>query len=129
MPRVKALRMKLIPEMIKGQLSEEERARRWRQLHAIYLSQQLSCYPPDYLTAHFSVDRILETLERFEEDLTDKVRRHGSLKVIIQVGEAIEVSPERDRSQKVDPLMTQLETTMQGMLDKLALESPLYKEN
>jgi hypothetical protein len=127
-PRVKALRMKMLPEMVQGTLAEEERARRWRQLAAIYLAQQLSCYPPDYLTQHFSVDRILETLERFEEDLNDKARVHGSLKAVIEVGEAIEVSPERDRSCKVDPLMPLLENTLQTMLDRLALESPIYRE-
>jgi hypothetical protein len=72
------------------------------------------------------VDRLLEMIERFEEDLTDKVTVHGALKVIIEVGEAIEVSPERDRSAEVDPLMLQLEEGLQGMLDRLARESPRY---
>ena len=70
----------------------------------------------------------LKTIERFEEDLTDKVTVHGSLKVIMEVGEAIEVSPERDRSAEVDPLMSRVEESLQGMLDRLARESPLYVE-
>ena len=73
------------------------------------------------------MDRLRETIERFEEDLTDVVTVNGPLKAIIEVGEAIQVAPERDRTAEVDPRMTQIEQSLQGMLDKLALESPLYK--
>lgn len=126
-PRVKTLRMKILPDMVRGLVDEAERQRRWRQLADIYLAQQISCYPPDYLSFP-SVDRMLETIERYEEDLTDRVRVHGSLKVIIQVGHALEVSAERDRHAKVDPLMGEIERELQGMLDVLARESPLYEE-
>jgi hypothetical protein len=127
-PRVKALRMKLLPDMVKGGLAEEERQRRWRQLADIYLAQQVASYPSDYLKRP-SVDRLLETLERYEEDLTDKARVHGSLHAIIQVGEAIEVSPQRDRHAEVDPLMARIEFELQSMLDQLAEESPLYQSS
>ncbi|MCA9203743.1 MAG: 1-acyl-sn-glycerol-3-phosphate acyltransferase [Pirellulaceae bacterium] len=123
-PRVKALRMRILPEIVAGTISEQERERRWRQLEDIYLAQQVSCYPPDYLTLP-SVDRVLETVERLEEDLTDRCRVHGRLKVIIDVGEAIEVSPLRNKSADEDPLMVQLGNTLQRMLDELSLESPL----
>jgi 1-acyl-sn-glycerol-3-phosphate acyltransferase len=126
-PRVKALRMKILPEMVQQRISEDERQRRWTQLADIYLAQQVSSYPPDYLVERPSIDRLLETIERFEEDLTDQVRLHGTFKVIIQVGEAIEVSPQRDRTAKVDPLMGQIEKGIQGMLDQLALESPSWE--
>ncbi len=125
-PRIKALRMKIMPDMVHGRIDATERARRWRQLADLYLAQQISNYPPDYLV-HLSVDRLLETIERFEEDLTDKVRVHGHLKVVIEVGEAIEVQPQRDRRAEIDPLMLEIETELQTMLNRLALESPLYR--
>jgi 1-acyl-sn-glycerol-3-phosphate acyltransferase len=124
-PRVKALRVKIMPEMITGQLSTDERERRWHQLHDVYLAQQVSCYPPDYLTSRPSVDRLLETIERFEEDLNDKARIHGHLRAVIEVGEPIPVSPERDRQAAVDPLMAAIEAALQSMLNRLAEESPL----
>lgn len=127
-PRVKNLRMAILPDMVKGNVDDEERRRRWRQLADIYLAQQVSCYPPDYLTERPSVTRILETVERFEEDLTDTARPHGHLKAIIEVGEPITVSPERDRHAEVDPLMARIAADLQGMLDRLALESPVYEE-
>jgi hypothetical protein len=43
---------------------------------------------------------------------------------VLCVGEAIEVSPERDRAAAVDPLMTQIQQSLQGMIDQLAAESP-----
>jgi 1-acyl-sn-glycerol-3-phosphate acyltransferase len=125
-PRIKNLRMKIVPEMIKGTIDVPERDRRWRQLSDIYLAQQVSSYPPDYLEKP-TVERLFETVERYEEDLMDKVRVHGKLKVIIQVGEAIEVSPERERKAESDPLMARLAQELQGMLDQLSVESPLYE--
>jgi len=127
-PRVRLLRTKILPDMVAGKVDAAERQRRWRDLADIYLAQQLSSYPPEYLTSRPSVDRVLETIEKFEEDLTDKARLHGNLKVILQVGEAIEVSPERDRKAAVDPLMVQVQQSLQGMLEKLSLESPLLDE-
>jgi len=125
-PRVKALRMKILPDMVHDRIDGQERNRRWGQLSEMNLAQQISCYPPDYLISRPSVDRLLETVERYEEDLTNKVRVHGSLTVIIEVGEPIEVEPRRDRNSEVDPLMTRIEADLQAMLDRLATESPLY---
>ncbi|HZL87156.1 MAG TPA: 1-acyl-sn-glycerol-3-phosphate acyltransferase [Pirellulaceae bacterium] len=123
-PRVRNLRAKILPDMVAGRVDDAERASRWRQLADIYLAQQLSCYPPDYLANHPSVDRVLEIVEKFEEDLFDKARVHRGRKVVLEVGEAIEVSPERDRSATIDPLMTAIEASLQRMLDRLASESP-----
>ena len=125
-PRVKNLRTAILPDMVKGNVDDTERTNRWRQLADIYLAQQVSCYPPDYLVERPSITRILETVERFEEDLTDRVRPHGHLKAIIEVGEAIEVSPDRDREADVDPLMARIGRDLQSMLDDLATESPVY---
>jgi len=119
--------MKILPDMVNNRVSEQERARRWRQLGDVYLSQQLACYLPEDLAEYPSVDRLMETVERYEEDLTDKVRVHGRMKVIIAVGEAIEVPARRERRAEVDPLMAQIESQLQAMLDGLARESPLYE--
>ncbi len=122
-PRVKNLRMKLLPDMVNQRIDEDERERRWRQLADLYLAQQISCYPADYLVELRSAERVLETIERFEEDLSHKVRVHGNLKAIIQVQEAIEVSPKRDRRAEVDPLMEQIQLSLQAGIDQLCHES------
>lgn len=126
-PRVKALRMKIMPEMVRGELPESERDRRWQQLADMYLAQQIGSYPADYLEDEPTVDRLRETVERFDEDLTDRIRPYGRMKLIIEVAPAIEVSPTRDRSAEVDPLMIRLESELTSMLDDLATESPVYR--
>ncbi len=52
---------------------------------------------------------MLEIVEKFEEDLTDVAQPHGPTKAVIEIGEALEVSPERDRTAAIDPLLLDLE--------------------
>jgi len=112
--RVIKLRTAVLPEMVQGALSDAERARRWSMLADMYLAQQISCYPPDYLAASPTPERLLETVERYEEDLTDAVRPHPH-RVVITVGDAIVVSPERQRG-SADPVMVGVESQLKSML-------------
>jgi 1-acyl-sn-glycerol-3-phosphate acyltransferase len=115
--RVKRLRTAILPDIIKGDLSEEEKARRWRLLEAANLAQQLYHYPPGYLTESASKGRIIETVERFEEDLTGKVTVHGPVAAKVTVGDAIEVSASREARGESDPLMTAIEGQLRTMLE------------
>lgn len=122
--RVKLLRIAIVPEMASGTLDEPELQRRWRQLGDMYLAQQLSLYPPDYLAANPTPERMLETVERFQEDMTDRVSVHAPLRAIVQVGDAIEVSPERARGAEVDPLMLAIREQLETMLARSARPRP-----
>ncbi|RCS41400.1 1-acyl-sn-glycerol-3-phosphate acyltransferase [Bremerella cremea] len=126
LPRIKALRSRILPDMITGKLSAEERERRWMQLEDIYVAQQISCYIPNYLRDYPSVDRLLETVERYEEDLKDTTTIHGSLHVIIDVDTPILVSHERRPKGDEDPLMDELKQRLQAKLNELKAESQLY---
>jgi 1-acyl-sn-glycerol-3-phosphate acyltransferase len=149
--RIKNLRMRIFPELSRNQLADNERQRRWQQLQDTYLAQQIDCYPDQYLTRYPSVDRILETVEKFEEDLTDCCRIHGNLKVIIDVGEPIAVPSEREPSTSnfavlnndsagqnppnkadlapanVDPLSGTIKTRLEQQLLLLQSESQMYQ--
>ncbi len=114
--RVKLLRIAIVPDMIGGNLGEAELQRRWQHLADMYLAQQLSCYPPDYLAADPTPERILETVERFEEDMTDRARPHPPMRALVDVGEPIEVSPERTRGTEGDPLMIAIRDRLEAML-------------
>jgi 1-acyl-sn-glycerol-3-phosphate acyltransferase len=113
--RVKKLRSAVLPDMVQGELPETERQRRWTQLADMYLAQQLSCYPPDYVAANPTPERLLETVERFEEDLTDHCRAHSPLRVTVTVGQAIVVNPARERGGE-DPLLVEIERQLAQML-------------
>ena len=114
--RVKSLRIAILPDMVGGELPEAELQRRWRQLADIYLAQQLAFYPADYFDSPPTPEQLIETVERFEEDLTDVARTHAPMRAMVDVGEAIEVSPERARGGEGDPLMSALRKQLETML-------------
>lgn len=120
--RIKRLRAAILPDMVEGNITESERARRWRQLADIYLAQQVSCYPGDYVRSRPTPGRILETVERFEEDLTDQARIHRPMRVVIQVGEPLAVPPARDKGAAEDPFMRDLACRLEAMLQGLDTE-------
>ena len=125
--RVKELRRILLPEMIEGTLSASEMDRRWRLLTDASLAQSLSLFPARYVASRPTVDRILETVERFNENLWGDETPHGPMKAIIQVGEPIEVNPKRDRSSKVDVLMQTIEQSLNKLLKLSADECRMYQ--
>ena len=118
MARVKRLRSAILPDMIQGDLTEAETARRWRQFADLYLAQQLHCYSGDYLADTPSSERLLETVERYEEDLTDDARPHPPLHAVISVGEAIEAAPTRDRGADSDPIADELRRRLEVLLEE-----------
>jgi 1-acyl-sn-glycerol-3-phosphate acyltransferase len=123
--RVKNLRTAILPDLISNSVSSEERHRRWKQLAACYYVQQMSHYPRNYVSATEPniVEHILETVERFEEDFTDKITVHSPLHAVMEVGSAIQVSSHRDRQALTDPVMEGIRTQLTEMLAKLSAEA------
>lgn len=122
--RVKALRAAILPDMAAEKVDEAERSRRWQQLADIYLAQQLSNYPPDYFEPEPTAERLLETVERFEEDLTDTVRVHRPIHAVVEVGDAIEVPPGRERGAQGDSMMAHVRQQLETMLEGLRARRP-----
>lgn len=122
-PRIKQLRMKIVPHLTKPSTTAIEREDLWRDLTAIYLAQQVASYPPGYFDPPTTVTRVLETVERLEEDLTDRASAHRGLHAVIQVGPALPVPADKAPRDQEDPLMGQLRDELQRMLDGLAKEA------
>jgi 1-acyl-sn-glycerol-3-phosphate acyltransferase len=121
--RVKRLRTAILPDMIAGRVTPEERARRWRDLAAAYYAQQISHYPRDYILREKNLpERVVETVERLQEDFTDKMRVHEPFHAIIQVGEAVPVGTQRTRDELGDPIMAEVRRQLQTMINDLAAE-------
>lgn len=114
--RVKRLRSAILPTLGTGELSDIDRRHRWRQLADCYLAQQLSWYPPDYLRDDPTPERILETVERFEEDVTDRARIHRPLSAVLEVGEAIPVATQRERQSSNDDLLDAIAARLTKLL-------------
>lgn len=123
--RVKDIRAAVLPKLLEDGLPDAERSRIRRQLADAYFAQQLHFQPEEYLDEDSPPEHLLESVERLEEDLTDSVRIHGRLRVMLDVGEAIEVPSERERRSErgeVDPLLTELATRLREMLEASARE-------
>lgn len=114
--RVKQLRAAILPDMIGDKLNQEEKDRRWGQLADMYLAQQLGHYPPEYVRSGATPERLLETVERFEEDLTDVCRIHPPMSVEVQIGTAIPVNAKRVRGVAEDPTMAELNRQLHELL-------------
>ena len=55
----------ILPDMMAGRVTPEERERRWRDLAAAYYAQQISHYPRDYILREKNLpERVVETVER-----------------------------------------------------------------
>lgn len=119
MSRVKRLRAAILPDLLAGNLTETEKTDRWRTFADLYLVQQLHCYPGDYLD-HPTPERTLETVERYEEDLTDAARSHGPIRAVITVGDAIEVDANRT-PRGTDPRADRLRQEMEALLESTKL--------
>lgn len=112
--RVRAIRAAILPELVEKSIDEKERERRWQHLADLYLAQQLSLYPADYVGAGSSPDRIRETVERFEEDLTDTSRVYRPLSVEVSIGDAIPVGA--DKETKTSELTERVKSALSTML-------------
>ena len=74
--------------------------------------------PAEVVTGSPTPERLLETVEKYEEDLTDSARPHPPLHAVITVGEAIEAAPGRDRSTDTDPIAFELRRQLEAMLEE-----------
>lgn len=119
--RVKEIR-RIIIEKISCQepkCTAEETARLTEDLEDVFLVVQSFSYPGDYVSQNPSLERMAETLDKFEEDVlalptaTIRGRRH----VAVQFAEPIEVSGDRKSKPSASSLTQQVEERVQAMLD------------
>ena len=119
-PRVKSLRPLIVPDLTKGILDDQEAASRRQDLYDLNLVQQLCYYPVDYLTGRtgkVTQERIIETLERLEEDLTDKITMPRRFKLVIDVLDAVEVPAEKlARDATSDPVLDEVRARLEENL-------------
>lgn len=115
MARVKAIRMKIFPSLLDDKLTPGKREELWHDIADLYFVQQLHCYPENYLETPDN-ERLLEIVEHYEEDLTDKVRPHFPLHAEVHVGDALVAPPERRVYPHGDPLISRLRENMEELM-------------
>lgn len=90
-------------------------------LDDLFLVVQLFSYPGDYVAEKPSIERLAETLDKFEEDVLGKYSAtiRSTRSVTVRLGEPIPVEPGRDRKVAARDLTETLERQVQEMLDGL----------
>ena len=82
---------------------------------------QLFSYPGDYVREEPSVERLAETLDKFEEDVLGKYSAtvRSKRRVRVRFGDAVPVEPGRHRKTSVRELSDTLEHRVQALLDEI----------
>ncbi len=117
--RVKELRREFIQRLERPDLDANSHGELKRDMEDLFLVIQLYSYPGDYVAENPSIERIAETLDKFEEDVL-KVKypkSRGTRHATVSFGEAIPVPAERGSRDAVAHLTNQLEHHVQALLN------------
>jgi 1-acyl-sn-glycerol-3-phosphate acyltransferase len=91
--RVKQLRHHLLQKMCDNDASDDSRRAAREALDDLHLVLQLYSYPGDYISTNPSVERMAETVEKFQEDLLGvaMVKPMGKRKATVKLGAPLDV--------------------------------------
>jgi hypothetical protein len=89
-------------------------------LEDLHLVTQLFSYPADYLAERPTLERLAETLDKFEEDVLGVAHAtpRGTRRAVVSFGDPVEVSAERSKG-AATALTKLLEQRVQAMLDEI----------
>jgi 1-acyl-sn-glycerol-3-phosphate acyltransferase len=117
--RIKALRRTLLDHWMDENAGEAVRRQARAALDDVQLVLQLYSYPGDYIKELPSIERMAETIEKFEEDLTGAARPKGKRHARVLLGQPIDLKQAaaggRPRAVAAD-VTSQLERAIQGLM-------------
>jgi 1-acyl-sn-glycerol-3-phosphate acyltransferase len=117
--RVKAARRTIIEKLSEESITDATKKTLDDDLEDLFLVVQAISYPGDYVVAKPTIERLAETLDKFEEDVLRKatatIKARRSAKV--QFGQPIEVVGDRKVKGQATTLTTAVEERVQSMLD------------
>lgn len=117
--RVKILRQKIIKEL-SGPAAAANRQQFRHHLDDLFFVMQLYSYATNYVIERPTVERIAETLDKFEEDVfeVDVPAVRGSRRVLIRFGELIDL-PKQRNPKDVGEYSDLFHRRVQGLLDDM----------
>lgn len=122
--RAKNLRQHLIRELqrVRQQAaSNGEYERLCAEMGDVFLALQLYSYPGEYLVDDPSIERLAETVDKFEEDILqrDLPSVRAPREIQIRFGEPIEVAPSKNRRGRTAELTVQMQSRVQALIDQM----------
>ena len=117
--RVKAARKTIMEKELAGDLDTEQASQLKHDMEDLFLVVQSFSYPGDYVDNHPSIDRMAETIDKFEEDVLQKTTADikAERRVKVSFGEPVEVSSDRKVKSQTTTITTKIEQRVQQMLD------------
>lgn len=118
--RVKELRRQFIKQLERPDLDAKSYEQLKRDMEDLFFVIQLYSYPGDYVAETPSIERIAETLDKFEEDVlkVSYPKSRGRRKATATFGEPIPIAAERGARDAVAELTTRLEQGVQVLLNR-----------
>jgi 1-acyl-sn-glycerol-3-phosphate acyltransferase len=119
--RVKEVRRAVIKAIEQDGATPEAKNRLASDLDDLFFVIQLFSYPGDYVAQQPSIERIAETLDKFEEDVlrADFPGIRGRRRAVVRFGEPIPVPKEREAKGAVAKWTDLVESRVQGLLDEI----------
>jgi hypothetical protein len=90
--RVKTLRHSLLETLCDDKASDDARRSARTALDDLHLVLQLYSYPGDYISARPTIERMAETVEKFEEDILGTAKPKGTRSATVTFGEPLDAS-------------------------------------
>ena len=121
--RVKGCRREAIKRLESDDAASKAEAKDY--LDDVMVVTQLFSYPGEYVSSKPTVERIAETIDKFEEDIlkSDSAGVRGRRRAIIRFGDPIEIASDmRSKKGVVQRLTNELECGVQGLLDEINSE-------
>ena len=118
--RVKAARKTIMEKRLEGSLDLAQQEKLHYDMEDLFLVVQSFSYPGDYVVDRPSIERMAETLDKFEEDVLKKATAtiKAQRKVKVCFGEPVDVSSDRKVKNQATTITTTIEQRVQQMLDK-----------
>lgn len=117
--RIKALRKAILEKLEDALPHDPAHKHLFDDLDDVFLTAQLFSYPGNYVSQRPTIERIAETLDKFEEDVLDQYTAsiRGARRVTVTFGEPIAVETGKKRKDAGAELTRLLESHVQALLD------------
>ncbi|NQU22949.1 MAG: 1-acyl-sn-glycerol-3-phosphate acyltransferase [Candidatus Nealsonbacteria bacterium] len=117
--RVKTLRQHAIKRMQDMAEEDPRRKQSEQDLGDLFVAVQAFSYPGNYVAEEASIERMAETLDKFEEDVLGHktARIRGTRKATVTFGEPIPIEPQRQKKEAAAALTRIMEERVQALLD------------
>ncbi len=129
--RIKELRRSCLDALAAPGLDAEAARAIGKDLDDLHVALQLFSYPGDYVRESPTIDRVAETIRKFEEDLLGDAAPppRGPRRAIVRIGEPIDVTRRlKDLGkprQAIGAITAELEGRIQALLDAIGPGNPI----